>query len=76
LEVDEPLLVDEITAARTDVLFVAMAFPKKDKIMTLWTGRHDVPVCHGVGGHLKYWSAKSLEFLQNGNAWVSNGFID
>ena len=49
-EADEPVLVDEIAAARADVLFVAMVSPKKEKFMAQWIGRLDVPVCHGVGG--------------------------
>ena len=49
-ELDEPALVDEIAAARTDVLFVAMASPKKEKFMARWIERLDTPVCHGVGG--------------------------
>jgi N-acetylglucosaminyldiphosphoundecaprenol N-acetyl-beta-D-mannosaminyltransferase len=49
-EADEPVLVDEIAAARADVLFVAMVSPKKEKFMAQWIERLDVPVCHGVGG--------------------------
>jgi N-acetylglucosaminyldiphosphoundecaprenol N-acetyl-beta-D-mannosaminyltransferase len=49
-EVDEPVLVGEIAAARTDVLFVAMVSPKKEKFMARWIERLDFPACHGVGG--------------------------
>lgn len=47
---EEPDIVDEIQAARPDVLFVALGIPKQEK----WIARHrdalGVPVLVGVGG--------------------------
>lgn len=43
-------IVDEIAAARPDLLFVAMSPPKKEQFLARWDARLQVPVCHGVGG--------------------------
>ncbi|MCH8994388.1 MAG: DNA polymerase I [Chloroflexi bacterium] len=47
---EEPALVDEIRAARPDIIFVAMSPPKKEQFLARWTDTLEIPVCHGVGG--------------------------
>lgn len=46
----EPEIVQEIRAARPDILFVAMTSPKKEQFLAQWAEEMDVPICHGVGG--------------------------
>src|SRR5262249_38675842 len=49
-ETDEEKIVEDIIAARPDILFVAMTSPKKEQFLARWSERLGVPVCHGVGG--------------------------
>ncbi len=46
----EGRVAHEIATAATDILFVAMTSPKKERFMTRWSARLQVPVVHGVGG--------------------------
>ena len=43
-------VANDIAAAAPDMLFVAMTSPKKEQFLARWSGRVQVPVCHGVGG--------------------------
>lgn len=47
---DEPRVVEDIRAARPDMLFAAMSSPKKEMFLAHWSDRLGVPICHGVGG--------------------------
>ena len=47
---EEPAIAADISAARADILFVAMSSPLKERFLARWSDRLDVPVCHGVGG--------------------------
>jgi N-acetylglucosaminyldiphosphoundecaprenol N-acetyl-beta-D-mannosaminyltransferase len=47
---EEEAVAAEIAAARPDVLFVAMASPRKERFLARWSPQLGVPVCHGVGG--------------------------
>lgn len=47
---DEPALVEQIKAARPDILLVAMTSPKKEDFLARWADEMNIPVCHGVGG--------------------------
>ncbi|MFO0837892.1 MAG: WecB/TagA/CpsF family glycosyltransferase [Phycisphaerae bacterium] len=71
---DEPALAAEIAASRSDVLFVAMSSPKKERFLARWFAELDVPVCHGVGGSFdvlagkvrrapRIWQALGMEWL-------------
>lgn len=47
---DEAEIVADICNAKPDIIFVAMSSPKKEQFLARWSGKLDVPVCHGVGG--------------------------
>ena len=47
---DEEAVARAVSAARPDILFVAMTSPKKEHFLGRWSPRMQVPVCHGVGG--------------------------
>ena len=49
-EAGEEAVADLIKASRSDVLFVAITSPKKERFMARWGDYIDVPVVHGVGG--------------------------
>ena len=46
----EPQVVADIAAARTDLLFVAISSPKKEQFLGTWQARMRVPFAMGVGG--------------------------
>ena len=71
---DEPKIVEDISAARPDILFVAMSPPKKEIFLARWANELSVPVCHGVGGAFDvvagktkrapvFWRRHGLEWL-------------
>lgn len=47
---EESAIAGEISAARADILFVAMSSPLKERFLARWSDSLDVPVWHGVGG--------------------------
>jgi N-acetylglucosaminyldiphosphoundecaprenol N-acetyl-beta-D-mannosaminyltransferase len=49
-EADHPAIVEEIRAARPDMLFIGMPSPFKETWGERWRDRLDVPVIMGVGG--------------------------
>ena len=49
-EAEEPGVVAEITAARADLLFVAISSPKKEHFLGQYQGQMKVPFAMGVGG--------------------------
>jgi N-acetylglucosaminyldiphosphoundecaprenol N-acetyl-beta-D-mannosaminyltransferase len=46
----ESAVVDEITAARADLLFVAISSPKKEQFLGTYQARMRIPFAMGVGG--------------------------
>ena len=55
---EEPALVDEIAAARPDMLFIGMTSPKKEIFLARHGARIGAAVCHGVGGSLDVLAGK------------------
>jgi N-acetylglucosaminyldiphosphoundecaprenol N-acetyl-beta-D-mannosaminyltransferase len=55
---EEPAIADEIIAAKPDILLVGMSSPKKEKFLSRWSEKLDVPVCHGVGGSFDVMAGK------------------
>lgn len=49
-EAGEESVANLIRASRSDVLFVAITSPKKERFMAKWGDYMNVPVVHGVGG--------------------------
>jgi len=49
-EAEEGAVAADIAAAKPDILFIAMTSPKKERFLSRWSRKLDVPVCHGVGG--------------------------
>jgi N-acetylglucosaminyldiphosphoundecaprenol N-acetyl-beta-D-mannosaminyltransferase len=47
---EEPLVVESITTARPDILFVAMSSPAKERFIARWKGRLGARFVMGVGG--------------------------
>ena len=47
---EEPEIAARISAARPDVLLVAMSSPRKEHFMARWGSELEVTVLHGVGG--------------------------
>lgn len=47
---DEPALVEQIKAARADLLFVAISSPKKEQFLGRYQAEMKVPFAMGVGG--------------------------
>lgn len=49
-ESEEAGIVDEIARSNSDVLFVAITSPKKERFMARWSDKLNATVVHGVGG--------------------------
>ncbi len=49
-EAEEPGVVAQITAARADLLFVAISSPKKEHFLGQYQGQMKIPFAMGVGG--------------------------
>jgi len=49
-EAEEAAVVEQIQAARTDILFVAISSPKKEQFLGRWQAQMKVPFAMGVGG--------------------------
>lgn len=49
-EAEEPGVVADITAARADLLFVAISSPKKEHFLGQYQGQMKIPFAMGVGG--------------------------
>jgi N-acetylglucosaminyldiphosphoundecaprenol N-acetyl-beta-D-mannosaminyltransferase len=49
-EAEEAAVVEQIQAARTDILFVAISSPKKEHFLGRWQTQMRVPFAMGVGG--------------------------
>jgi N-acetylglucosaminyldiphosphoundecaprenol N-acetyl-beta-D-mannosaminyltransferase len=90
-EQEEAAIADEIRAARTDILFVAISSPKKEHFLDRWQERMKVPFAMGVGGsfdvvagHVKRaprWMQRSglewfYRFLQEPRRMFRRYFID
>ena len=56
---EESDIAADITAARPDILFVAMTSPKKENFLARWSDTLSVPVCHGVGGSFDILAGKA-----------------
>lgn len=55
---EEEALVARIADSNSDILFVAMTSPKKEKFIAKWSDRLNVTVRHGVGGSFDVYSGK------------------
>ena len=53
-----PRVVEQINAARPDLLLVGMGSPLQEQWLVENLGRLQVPVCIGVGGLFDFWSAR------------------
>jgi N-acetylglucosaminyldiphosphoundecaprenol N-acetyl-beta-D-mannosaminyltransferase len=49
-DAEEAALAAEIDRSRSDVIFVAMTSPRKERFLGRWSRQLDVTVWHGVGG--------------------------
>ena len=49
-ESDEQEVAEDIRKSNSDILFVAVPSPKKERFLRKWRELMNVPVCHGVGG--------------------------
>ena len=58
-EEQEARIVDDIQAARPDVLFVAMTSPKKELFLARWSAEMGAAVYHGVGGSFDVLAGKA-----------------
>jgi UDP-N-acetylglucosamine 2-epimerase (non-hydrolysing) len=47
---EEPDVVEQIRAARPDILFVAVSSPKKERFLSQWQAHMRIPFAMGVGG--------------------------
>lgn len=47
---EEPVVVEQIKAARPDILFVAISSPKKERFLGRYQGEMRIPFAMGVGG--------------------------
>lgn len=90
-EAEEAEVVEQIRAARPDLLFVAISSPKKEQFLGRWQAEMKVPFAMGVGGtfdvaigHLKrapLWMQKSglewfYRFLQEPRRMFRRYFIE
>ncbi|WP_322401470.1 WecB/TagA/CpsF family glycosyltransferase [Massilia luteola] len=90
-EADEAEVVEQIRAARPDLLFVAISSPKKEQFLGRWQAEMQVPFAMGVGGtfdvaigHVKrapLWMQKSglewfYRFLQEPRRMFRRYFIE
>lgn len=90
-EQEEAAVVEQIQAARTDILFVAISSPKKEQFLGRWQAQMKVPFAMGVGGtfdvaagHVKrapLWMQKAglewfYRFLQEPRRMFRRYFID
>ena len=88
---EEEGVVEEIRAARADVLFVAISSPKKEEFLARWQAHMRIPFAMGVGGtfdvaagHVKrapVWMQKTgfewfYRFLQEPRRMFRRYFID
>ncbi|GAB1390914.1 MAG: hypothetical protein AMXMBFR78_17780 [Rubrivivax sp.] len=55
---EEQQVVDEITAARADLLFVAISSPKKEQFLGTYQARMRIPFAMGVGGTFDVFAGK------------------
>jgi len=67
---EEAAIAAEISAARPDVLLIAMTSPKKERFLARWSGELNVPVCHGVGGSFDVFAGQVRRAPQ---AWQQAG---
>jgi UDP-N-acetylglucosamine 2-epimerase (non-hydrolysing) len=49
-DAEEPQVVEQVRAARADILFVAISSPKKERFLGTWQAHMRVPFAMGVGG--------------------------
>ncbi len=49
-EEEEPQVAEEIRESGADIIFLAFGSPKKEKFVSKWLYKMNVPVVHGVGG--------------------------
>ena len=69
---DEPKVVEEIKAARPDILLVALGIPKQEKFIDRHKETLGVPVCIGVGGTLDVFSGT----VRRAPVWMQNAGLE
>lgn len=65
---DEPQIVEQIRAAKPDILLVALGIPKQEKFIDRHKQALGVPVCIGVGGTLDVFSGS----VKRAPVWMQN----
>lgn len=65
---DEPAIVEEIRAAKPDILLVALGIPRQEKFIFQNKAALGVPVCIGVGGTLDVFSGT----VKRAPVWMQN----
>jgi len=65
---DEPAIVEQIRAAKPDILLVALGIPKQEKFIARHKHALGVPVCIGVGGTLDVFSGT----VKRAPVWMQN----
>jgi N-acetylglucosaminyldiphosphoundecaprenol N-acetyl-beta-D-mannosaminyltransferase len=65
---DEAKIVEEIRAAKPDILLVALGIPKQEKFIFRHKAAMGVPVCIGVGGTLDVFSGT----VKRAPVWMQN----
>jgi N-acetylglucosaminyldiphosphoundecaprenol N-acetyl-beta-D-mannosaminyltransferase len=65
---DEAAIVEQIRAAKPDILLVALGIPKQEKFIARHKEALGVPVCIGVGGTLDVFSGT----VKRAPVWVQN----
>lgn len=69
---EEPKVVEQIRAARPDILLVALGIPKQEKFIDRNKAALGVPVCIGVGGTLDVFSGT----VKRAPVWMQNAGLE
>lgn len=64
----DPAIVEELKAARPDILLVAFGNPKQEKWISMYARQLNIPVCIGIGGTLDMIAGVT----RRAPAWVQN----
>ena len=69
---DEDRIIEQIRAARPDILLVALGIPKQEKFIARHKAALGVPVCIGVGGTLDVFSGT----VKRAPRWMQNSGLE
>jgi exopolysaccharide biosynthesis WecB/TagA/CpsF family protein len=69
---DEAQIIEQIRAARPDILLVALGIPKQEKFIARHKQALGVPVCVGVGGTLDVFSGT----VKRAPRWMQNSGLE